>query len=209
MKPFAHGLHIFHSRVNPEWLPCLCFTTTHLKVAMAGWGDGLKAGAFPPIASIFNVLSRYQWNGMRDHFCPCVLLLLASARICGTTVKRPRFSVWLLYCSSPVSGGRVHGLKATLRTHLCHIVPRSSSSLELGFNWGGWVWISDKHLRESLHQQRKWTKDIWIADLHRTAEAPRKSTVTADANNKFTVLCCTLSTTLLLVLLTSHYIAQN
>lgn len=74
---------------------------------------------------------------MRDHFCPASLAFCCSLHVCGTTVKRPHFSVWLLYCSSPVSGGRVHGLKATLRTHLCHIVPGSGSSLKLGFNRGG------------------------------------------------------------------------
>lgn len=159
----------------------------------------------------FNIQS-FPWVPMEwddGSFLACILVLVASLHVCVTTVKRPHFSVWLLHCSWPVSGGRVHRLRAALRTHLSHIVPGSGSSLKLALNWGGWVWISVKHLRKSRHQQRKRTKDTPIADLHRTAEAPRESTVIADANNKFTVLCCTLSTTLLLVLLTSHYIAQN
>lgn len=144
---------------------------------------------------------------MRDHFCPASLAFCCSLWNYSKTSPLLCMAFILQFACFGRTGARSEGYSQDPPLSYCTwvwLLPK----IRIQLRWG-WVWISDKHLRESLHQQRKRAKDVRIADLHRTAEAPRKSTVIADANNKFTVLCCTLSTTLLLVLLTSHYIAQN
>lgn len=49
-----------------------------------------------------------------------------------------------------------------------------------------------------------------VVNEHRGSDTPGKDLgIAVNANGKFTVLCCTLSTALRLVSLTSHNISQN
>lgn len=48
-----------------------------------------------------------------------------------------------------------------------------------------------------------------ISIVQENCHSGRDLTITVNANDKSTVLCCIRLTTLLLVLLTSHYISQN
>lgn len=161
----------------------------------------VRAGAFPPIALIFrNIFWNREWNGAIDNFVPlerCILMTFPSACVWNYSKTSP-----LLYGFNTVVGlfgGTSAESEGYSQDQRVLSVP-GSSCLEIRIKCNLFFWLAGRgslgagvqiYSSRISTSETKVNRKHRVGDLHRIAEVPRKSTVVAVANNKFTVLCCT------------------